>query len=525
MIVSENEKSNILNYFATGDLKSVEKMASKLVNEGYSDPWLCNILGVTHAKQKKYNLAENYFKILTDLYPRNFNSFFNLANLYRDIGNKNKAIEFYNLSHKKNPEHLETICELAKLYSKTKKLTEAKNFYRLGYRIKPNDPQLMELMISILYQEGKFEESLRLAKKLFQISSTKDKFETEINVATNLNELGFYEDARKILLKYNDNNTARFNLSLIDFREGNFSKVWSNYECGIEIEQRNVRGYKICEASLPYWMPNKDFKSVLVLGEQGIGDEVMFSTILPDFFKLNNIDVSFFIDKRLKKLFQNTFPKHHFIEKLDSLVIKKHDSFIPLGSLAMYYRNSFENFSKSKKLIFKPDNNDLSKLNKIYNYKKKPIIGLAWDTANISHAKRRKVSLKKLLSYLIDLNCDFISLQYDENQNEIKSCSKKFKREIFLFDGQDNKNDLNMLAAKIALCDIVISIEGFTAEFASSLNADTLVILSKYANYRWMEKESSSVWFPSAKLFRQTKLYDWDNVLANIKEYCAEKLN
>ena len=62
-LVSENEKSNILNYFATGDLKSVEKMASKLVNEGYSDPWLCNILGVTHAKQKKYNLAENYFKI------------------------------------------------------------------------------------------------------------------------------------------------------------------------------------------------------------------------------------------------------------------------------------------------------------------------------------------------------------------------------------------------------------------------------------------------------------------------------
>ena len=52
MIVSENEKSNILNYFAIGDLKSVEKIASKLVNEGYSDPWLCNILGVTHAKQK-----------------------------------------------------------------------------------------------------------------------------------------------------------------------------------------------------------------------------------------------------------------------------------------------------------------------------------------------------------------------------------------------------------------------------------------------------------------------------------------
>ena len=46
-----------------------------LRKQGFSDPWLCNILAVIFAKQKKYSFAAKYFKILTDLFPNDYESF------------------------------------------------------------------------------------------------------------------------------------------------------------------------------------------------------------------------------------------------------------------------------------------------------------------------------------------------------------------------------------------------------------------------------------------------------------------
>ena len=52
MLVSENNKLQILSFLQLGKYKAVEEKSNILLNEGYSDPWLCNILAVCLAKQK-----------------------------------------------------------------------------------------------------------------------------------------------------------------------------------------------------------------------------------------------------------------------------------------------------------------------------------------------------------------------------------------------------------------------------------------------------------------------------------------
>ena len=77
MILSESLKVDLLKVFETQDYLLAEKKAQSLVKK-VSDPWLCNILAVIFAKQEKFSLAAKYFKILTELFPNDYERFFSI---------------------------------------------------------------------------------------------------------------------------------------------------------------------------------------------------------------------------------------------------------------------------------------------------------------------------------------------------------------------------------------------------------------------------------------------------------------
>ena len=127
MILSESLKVDLLKVFETQDYLLAEKKAQSLVKKGFSDPWLCNILAVIFAKQEKFSLAAKYFKILTELFPNDYEGFFNLGNLYRDAKNYLKSKEYYLLSININPLHYESNLELAKIFFSEKSFDQSLN--------------------------------------------------------------------------------------------------------------------------------------------------------------------------------------------------------------------------------------------------------------------------------------------------------------------------------------------------------------------------------------------------------------
>ena len=116
MLVSQNFKNKILDIYNSGKYLTVEEDATYLLGKGFTDPWLCNLLAVSLAKQKKYSQAIKYFEILCELNPKNFNNYFNLGNLYRDAKKSDLALKYYLISNKKNPKHLETTTEISKIF-------------------------------------------------------------------------------------------------------------------------------------------------------------------------------------------------------------------------------------------------------------------------------------------------------------------------------------------------------------------------------------------------------------------------
>ena len=89
------------------------------------------------------------------------------------------------------------------------------------------------------------------------------------------------------------------------------------------------------------------------------------------------------------------------------------------------------------------------------------------------------------------------------------------------FDGLEDKRDFLDTAAVMSLLDLVITPETAVAHLAGGLGMRTWVALSSVGDWRWMHSGDSCPWYPSARLFRQTTLDDWDGVFRRM----AEELN
>ena len=519
MLLTENLKTDILKNFQSQDLDLAEQKAQFLVNKGFSDPWLCNMLAVIFAKQKKFTLASEYFKILVNLYPDNSENFFNLGNLYRDSEDNDNAIKYYKLSLEKNSKSYETLIELSKVFIKEKKIANAIFYAEKAKKIKTNLYEADGIIAQSLFSKGEFENSLKIYQGILKSCSNGDKEKITVNISSNLIELGKITEAKKLLSSLKTKQ-AKYNLSLIDLKNGNLIEGWNGYDNGIEVEARLIRQYDKVSKILPLWSPNKIYKSILVLGEQGLGDEIMFFPLLKNLFK-NNLKVGLLMDRRLKSFFSRSLDKHDFFEDINQALKEGYESFIPIGSLCKYFLKNHDDFLHSP-VYLSPDKDRVKKISKLWN-SSKPKIGISWHSESLSHGPMRNIKLKKFFKIFTDINADFINLQYGDKKKEINNLNKRNNKNIFLNDEIDNKNDLEGLAAKISICDLVISIDNSTLHFAGSLNKKTFGLIPKVGDWRWMNYTNSTPWYKSITILRQSD--DWEHVIGNLYNFCERKFN
>ncbi len=300
----------------------------------------------------------------------------------------------------------------------------------------------------------------------------------------------------------------------MDFREG-----WNHLEW--RWEKRNINlgliGKRL-NTNKPVWKPGKKVR-VLLWQEQGIGDVILFTTLIPDFLeKVDKLLVK--VDKRLIQLFKRSFDnsKIHFISKDVNINESEYDSHISIVSLAKFLRPSLESFEKCKKFKIKVDENLSNHLRtNLLTSQYKKIIGISWKSKN-NLKKGINLSLVKLMSGIQSPNVRFICLQYGNVEDEIYQLKRLHGIEIEMIKDIDLFNDLDSLAALINACDEVISIENVTLFLAGAIGVKTNILLSNQCRWYHGIDSRSSYWFPSIRLFRQSKSGEWDTPLKEIKE-------
>jgi ADP-heptose:LPS heptosyltransferase len=270
-------------------------------------------------------------------------------------------------------------------------------------------------------------------------------------------------------------------------------------------------------SSRPKWRLG-DRGKVLVWGEQGIGDEIMFSSLIPDLHKAcSQLIVK--ADKRLIPILRRSFPKDiAFCESDTSVSEGDYDAHIAMGSLPLHFRPNIESFKTAAQGYLSADGKRAAVLrDRLLSDGSKMLIGLSWhSTSKIRVAQKRTISLGQLARAFQAENVKFVSLQYGDMDDEINRVRQDHGIDVAQVEQIDNFNDIDGLAALITACDRIVSIDNVTVHLAGALGKEIDALLPRVSNWRWGIHPHNSYWYNSVRLRRQTEREDWAEVLAQI---------
>lgn len=307
--------------------------------------------------------------------------------------------------------------------------------------------------------------------------------------------------------------TPNFNLAVAYLLAGDYARGWSQYEHRWNFE--HLAG-TLPKHEQPRWTGQdlKD-KTILVIQEQGLGDTIQFIRFI---FGLHNAGarVILQVNDNLAPLFAGSPVIHKIVDVKDPP--EDFDYWTPIMSIPGVMGVTLENLPHQ--LQYLSARGDLAKFwqDKL-GPKKQLRVGVCWSGRPDSWINRHKGMPFDVMLDLIKRNpsTEWFNLQVEctPEQNKVleQNGVKTFAGDIHNFADT---------AALVHHMDVVISVDTAVAHLAGALGRPTWIPLNWYGtDWRWLLNRDSSPWYPSARLFRQPQLGDWQSVTDKIHQYLS----
>jgi len=364
-------------------------------------------------------------------------------------------------------------------------------------------------------------EAIRHGRKALRLSkSDEQRSMICVNISSSLLDMGKFEEGEKYCqqaIELNpDTVKGKANLGFCQLSQRKWKEGWENYRYCLGHEWRPRHQYN----DEPEW-DGKGTGNIVLYGEQGLGDQISFASIIPDAKKWadkNNSRIILDVSNRLTRLLKRSFPdvkvygtqgqQDIYWDKED----RKVDHSLPIGQACQYFRNSDEEFSGKPYLKADPDRVKMWKA--LFKSKKKPVIGIGWSSGiPKTGSKWRKVGLEQLLPVLKSVDAHWVSLQYKPAAKEIADFKKKHPEiDLVEYPHGTLSNDYDDTVAMIAAMDHVIAMHTTANHVSGGLGIPTWVFVPKNSQWRYGCEGENFVWANSVRILRQTTRGKWDDL-------------
>ncbi|MDH3378807.1 MAG: TIGR03032 family protein, partial [Gammaproteobacteria bacterium] len=263
-------------------------------------------------------------------------------------------------------------------------------------------------------------------------------------------------------------------------------------------------------------------RSILIWGEQGIGDEFMFASMIPDVMdQAGHCTIE--CDHRSVELFQRSFQDSEVFGKSDPpdprALAEDIDVQCAMGSLGRWLRPGPASFATGKQTYLIADKHKTAALRKEYRKsQKKLLVGIAWRSGNAKFGLMRSARLSHWDELFEQPNIGFVNLQYGDCAAELAEVKSRLGVDVTQDGTVDPLQDLDAFAAQVSALDLIISIDNSTVHIAGALGKPVWTLLSFSADWRWMLNRDDSLWYPTMRLFRQQARNDWDGVFRQVAD-------
>lgn len=473
---------------------------------------LINLLGTVLLKQNKYFDALKYFTLALNQNSKNLDVLINIGITYRSQKKYQLSIEYLLKALKIKKSEI-ILALTANVYRDFGDLINAKNYFEESIDLNPNFIGSKMGIANVYSDLGEYDE----AKKILQELINQNHDGALINYAYLLMEEGLFEDAISIFEKvvFNKKNyLALFNIGLIHLCQNNYNLGWKFYENRFYLNTYH-QSKKISESILkPRWDPSKPKSRIFIWGEQGIGDQILFSNYL-DVLEKQFKEIILCTTKKIIPFLKKLYPNINIFDLKNLPHETEYDYHIPMSSLGLYFHEKFEkkfNFIKQDLSAFEDF--------KFKKKRKKIRCGISWFSESGHRKHKKSINLNLLKDIFIFPDIEFVNLQYTDETKSINELEKQLNKKIFLDHGIDCFNDILGLAKLIKSCDVVITISNSNAHIAGKLKVKTFLLIPQYAGtfWYWQEDSLNNSYYPSIKYFKQKKLHQWTEPIEAIIE-------
>lgn len=304
-----------------------------------------------------------------------------------------------------------------------------------------------------------------------------------------------------------------FARACLELKQGNFEQGWKDYE---------HRPSRINLANpmdeYPEWNGEPlQGKTIMVVREQGLGDEIMFSRYLPLLHDLG-ANVVIYAYAELARLFARAFPWARIVTSDAEASTVQMDYWVGTSSLPLKlyagpkhdWRSGIERdpngFWDRPQYLYADNLRECSNETSAFR------VGLCWK-GNPKHARDefRSMGFENLTPLLGVPGVEFVSLQMHDAESGLPNL-------------RDLCHDWADVADQMADVDLIISVDTGMAHLAGALGKPVWVLISTLSDWRWGTEGTQTPWYPSMQLYRQMDTGDWRSVVERVKHQLIHSL-
>lgn len=395
------------------------------------------------------------------------------------------------------------------------------------HRKAPNDTDSMVNLAFCLVQVGRDDDALRTLRKLVRTNPRhRQGWQSLVTLLINMTDREGTEAAlEKALATFPDDPELRYALMEHRLKSGDFAGGFDLF--GARWGTRFV-GTAVRLPTERLWDGQPFAGRLLVRAEQGIGDELLYSSIFGDLARAHP-DTVIDCDARLGPLLSRSLPDITFIPRDtpdDDPRKRDFDRQCLAGDLPRWFRRRAADFPARDHWL-QADPARVAALRDRYRtlFGDALRVGIAWRSIHPAHGSAKTLDLDRLQPLLTVPGVQFVNLQYGDTTAEIEAFRARTGHAPWRDPEIDATRDLDALAAQVSALDLVISTSNSTVHLAGALGTETWVLLHRDRGLPWYwGYEGTRVpWYRSVELLRCARRGEWEPVIAQAASRLARR--
>ncbi|NQV99636.1 MAG: tetratricopeptide repeat protein [Rhodospirillales bacterium] len=475
----------------TGQLKDAEMILRHAVQCAPGLASAHNHLGIVLHEQERLQDAFMAFKAALEIDPGFIDAYNNMGSVFRDQNQTDAALACYNKALSLDDNCADAHNNIGAVLQSLGRLDEAELHFRRANDLRPDFPPALMNLGTVLHKSGRHGEARDLYERAIAVDAQYPQ--AHFGLAELILYMG--EDLKPGWLEH-----------FWRWKKPELRDQWRHFDC-------------------PMWRGEElDDKSIVVWGEQGIGEEILYATMIPDLIE-RGARVIVECENRLLPLFARAFPGATCLARDDaSDWSETADYHCAAADLGAWLRPDMPSFPERGPLLqADPARRDALR----HAYKAGgdgPLIGISWFSRNPEMGWEKSIDLQAWAPFLKSAGpATFVDLQYGDTGSQREVFEAVTGIGLIHDDSIDQMRDLEGFAAQIAALDLVISISNTTVHMAGALGVPTWCLLSSAPLWRWFKDREDCPWYPSVRFFRQGARGNWDAVIARVGAALAQR--